>query len=66
MSNNIQKKLSGQLTAAEIQQAQKQASFARSEVAEARDKQQQAEAALLRNLKALLQNPLGQQKHSPL
>ena len=41
-----EKKLSGQLTTAEIQQAQEQASFARSEVAEARDKQQQAEAAV--------------------
>jgi hypothetical protein len=48
-----EKKLSAQLTAAEIQQAKEDATFARSEVADAKDKQLQAEAALRQSLSKL-------------
>jgi hypothetical protein len=48
-----EKKLSAQMTAAEIQQAKEDATFARSEVADAREKQQQAEAALRQSLAKL-------------
>lgn len=48
-----EKKLSAQSTAAEIQQAKEDATFARSEVSDARDKQRQAEAALRQSLSKL-------------
>jgi hypothetical protein len=59
------KEQSGQLTATEIQQAKEHASFARSEVAEAR-RSRNRQRLPSRSSKVLLQNPLGRQRHLPL